>query len=132
MRLGYFMQKLPSKIHYHQQSKSLELHFGAQVFHLSAEYLRVNSPSAEVRGHGAQQAILQFGKQDVAIKKIEAAGNYALKLLFDDGHDTGIYSWEYLCELGAEQQTRWQHYLAELQAAGKSRDKNTSVVNIIG
>ena len=83
---------VPSKIQLHKQSQQLELHFGGEQFLLPAEFLRVHSPSAEVKGHGPGQAVLQYGKKDVAISKIERAGNYALKLIFDDGHDSGIYT----------------------------------------
>ena len=110
----------------------LELHFGAQVFNLSAEYLRVNSPSAEVKGHGPNQAILQYGKKDVGISGIERAGNYALKLTFDDGHDSGIYTWDYLHELGTNYETWWNEYLDRLHRAGKSRNPEVSIVQILG
>lgn len=121
----------PTKIQLHKQSKTLELHFGAQVFNLSAEYLRVNSPSAEVKGHGPNQAVLQYGKKDVGISGIERAGNYALKLIFDDGHDSGIYTWAYLHELGINFDRNWNQYLAELSAAGKAREKDTSIVKFV-
>lgn len=122
---------LPSKIQLHKQSQQLELHYGSEVFLLSAEFLRVHSPSAEVKGHGPGQAVLQYGKQDVAISRIERAGNYALKLVFDDGHDTGIYTWDYLYQLGKDQQSLWDQYLQALHQAGKSRQANTSVVRLI-
>ncbi|TDO95573.1 gamma-butyrobetaine hydroxylase-like domain-containing protein [Marinomonas balearica] len=119
----------PTKIHYHKKSRELEIVFSDnQAFRLSAEYLRVHSPSAEVRGHGQQLPILQFGKKDVAIQNIEAAGNYALKITFDDGHDTGLYSWEYLHNIGKNQEELWQMYLARLEKDGKTRD--TSVIQI--
>lgn len=122
---------LPSKIQLHKQSQQLELHYGSEVFLLPAEFLRVHSPSAEVKGHGPGQAVLQYGKQDVAISRIERAGNYALKLVFDDGHDTGIYTWDYLYQLGRDQQSLWDQYLQALHQAGKSRQTNTSVVRFI-
>ncbi|WCN14924.1 DUF971 domain-containing protein [Marinomonas mediterranea] len=119
----------PTKIHYHKKSRELELVFSDnQAFRLSAEYLRVHSPSAEVRGHGQQLPILQFGKKDVAIQNIEAAGNYALKITFDDGHDTGLYSWEYLYNIGKNQEELWQMYLSRLEKESKTRD--TSVIQI--
>lgn len=121
----------PTKIQLHKRSKTLELHFGAQVFNLSAEYLRVHSPSAEVKGHGPNQAVLQYGKKDVGISGIERAGNYALKLTFDDGHDTGIYTWDYLYALGTNFERNWQSYLAALSAAGKTREKDTSIVKFV-
>jgi DUF971 family protein len=92
-------------------------------FALPAEYLRVESPSAEVQGHGPQQKQVVPGKRNVAITSIEPVGNYAVRLLFDDGHDTGIYSWDYLHELGREQERRWPAYLTALQARGLSRDR---------
>lgn len=125
------MQKAPTKIQLHKQSQQLELHFGTEQFSLSAEFLRVHSPSAEVMGHGPNQAVLQFGKKDVCITKIERAGNYAIKLFFDDGHDSGIYTWSYLHELGTTHDKLWQDYLDALVNAGKTRDKDTSIVKII-
>lgn len=125
------MQKLPTKIQFHKQSQQLELHFGSDIFSLSAEFLRVHSPSAEVKGHGPNQAVLQFGKRYVAIDRLERAGNYALKLLFSDGHETGIYTWDYLYELGSKQTQLWEEYLAQLHAAGKAREPDTSVVKFI-
>ena len=126
------MQSAPTKIQLHKQSQILELHFGADQFSLSAEFLRVHSPSAEVMGHGPNQAVLQFGKKDVVITRIERAGNYAIKLIFDDGHDSGIYTWSYLQELGRDQEKLWQEYLDALRSAGKTREKDTSVVKLIG
>jgi len=89
---------------------------------LPAEYLRVESPSAEVQGHGPQQKKILPGKRDVAIIGIEPVGNYAVRLLFDDLHDTGIYSWDYLHDLGREQATRWTAYLAALESRGMRRE----------
>lgn len=125
------IQKSPTKIQLHKQSQQLELHFGSAQFVLSAEFLRVHSPSAEVMGHGPNQAVLQFGKKDVGISKIERAGNYAIKLFFDDGHDSGIYTWTYLYELGTTQEKLWQDYLDALKHAGKTREKDTSIVKFI-
>lgn len=88
---------------------------------LGAEYLRVESPSAEVKGHTPEQAQLVFGKRAVAISGIEAVGNYAVRLIFSDGHSTGIYTWDYLAKLGREHDTIWNAYLAKLAAAGRSR-----------
>jgi DUF971 family protein len=109
----------PTDIRLHQASRKLEIVFddGAH-FHLSCEFLRVYSPSAEVRGHGAGQEVLQVGKEDVNIVGIEPVGQYAVKLSFSDGHDTGLYSWDYLYDLGARQTELWQNYLARLTAAG--------------
>src|SRR6187431_2556160 len=122
------MQKAPTKIQLHKQSQQLEIHFESNAFKLSAEFLRVHSPSAEVMGHGPDQAVLQFGKKDVAISKIERAGNYAIKLFFDDGHDSGIFTWNYLYELCTTQEKLWQEYLNALLSAGKTREKDTSIV----
>lgn len=122
---------IPEKIQWHKQSRILELQFGHQTFRLDAEYLRVHSPSAEVKGHGPYQAILQYGKKDVGISSIERVGNYALKLHFDDGHDSGIYTWDYLQELGVHQQRNWQNYLDALAEAGKTREKDTNIVKFV-
>jgi len=101
----------------------LEIAFDdGQTFRLPYEYLRVYSPSAEVRGHGPGQETLQIGKREVTIKSVEPVGHYALRPTFSDGHDTGIYSWEYLHELGEDQDELWQRYLDRLKAAGASRD----------
>lgn len=125
------MTNPPNKIHLHQKSNQLELTFGEQTFLLPAEYLRVFSPSAEVQGHGPGQQVLQYGKLNVGIKTLEGQGNYAIKIIFDDGHDSGIYTWNYLYELGQFQQQNWQQYEADLSAAGKSRDPNESTVRFI-
>lgn len=119
----------PTDIKLQQASKNLCLSFedGAS-FNLSCEFLRVHSPSAEVRGHSPDQAVLQLDKQNVNISDIEAVGNYAVKLIFDDGHDTGLYTWDYLYDLGARHDEYWQHYLDALSAAGHERhepDGNT-------
>ena len=110
------MPKIPSAIQLHKASRTLDLSYGSEHYSLSAELLRVHSPSAEVQGHG--QPILQFGKQNVALLKIEPAGNYALKLTFDDGHDSGLYTWDYLYQLATRQAELWSDYLAQLEAAG--------------
>ncbi len=113
---------LPTDIKLHQQSRKLEISFeDGQIFTLSCEFLRVHSPSAEVRGHSPEQAVLQLGKEQVNIKDIEAVGNYAVKLVFDDGHDTGLYTWDYLYELGSRHTEYWRRYLAALSAAGIER-----------
>ena len=92
-------------------------------FNFSFEYLRVHSPSAEVVGHGPGQETLQTGKENVAITAIDPVGHYAVRLVFDDGHDTGLYSWEYLYELGRDMQANWLSYLDRLEAAGYARQK---------
>ena len=97
----------------------LELRFDDDShFELPFEYLRVYSPSAEVRGHGPGQETLQLGKHEVGIKAVEPVGNYAVRLVFDDGHDTGLYSWTYLHELGRERERKWANYLQRLQELG--------------
>ena len=113
----------PTELHLHQVSRTLEVAFeDGRSFTLPVEYLRVFSPSAEVRGHGPGQEVLQAGKREVNVSAIDPVGMYAVKLVFTDGHDTGIYSWDYLYELGEKQDAYWKSYLARLQAAGKSRD----------
>jgi DUF971 family protein len=116
----------PTEIKLHRQSRVLELSFddGAQ-FTFPCEFLRVYSPSAEVRGHSPGQEILLVDKEMVNVKDIEPVGNYAIKLRFDDGHDTGLYSWEYLYRLGREQAQLWQKYLDRLRQVGYSRKEPT-------
>ena len=112
----------PTSVILHNKSRVLELAFeDGQVFRLPYEFLRVYSPSAEVRGHGPGQETLQVGKQDVTIAEGEPVGHYALKPKFSDGHESGIYSWEYLYDLGARQDFLWKKYLDRLAAAGASR-----------
>ncbi|MQT60869.1 MULTISPECIES: gamma-butyrobetaine hydroxylase-like domain-containing protein [Pseudomonas] len=124
------MTMIPSAINLHKASKTLTLKYpSGEEYHLPAELLRVHSPSAEVQGHG--KPILQFGKINVGLLKIEPAGQYALKLTFDDGHDSGLFTWEYLYQLGVRKDELWQDYLAELKAAGKSRDPSESVVKLM-
>ena len=120
---------IPSAIKLHKASKTLELRYGEQHYSLSAEFLRVHSPSAEVQGHG--NPILQTGKLNVGLERIEPAGNYALKLYFDDGHDSGLFTWEYLYELATRQDQLWADYLAQLSAAGQSRAPSESVVRLM-
>lgn len=122
---------IPSAIELHQRSKQLELRYASgERFLLSCEYLRVFSPSAEVRGHGPGQETLQTGKIHVNIDQIKAVGNYAIQINFSDGHDSGIYSWDYLYALGSNQEQNWQDYLARLHQAGASRDPDVQVVRI--
>jgi len=112
----------PTEITLHQASHVLEIAFNdGQRFQLPTEYLRVNSPSAEVQGHGPGQETLQIGKQDVNIEKIEQVGTYAIQIFFDDNHDTGIFSWDTLYKLGKEHDTLWPQYLEKLKAAGYER-----------
>jgi DUF971 family protein len=117
------MKFAPTEITLHQKSKTLEIEFddGAR-FNLPAEYLRVHSPSAEVRGHGVGQSVLQVGKRNVAIIGLEPVGQYALKIIFDDGHDSGLFDWDTLYLLGKNESELWSDYLAQLQASDESRD----------
>ena len=112
----------PTSITYHSQSRTLEIHYDdGDSSVLSAELLRVFSPSAEVRGHSSDQRVLQTGKKQVKIQSIDRIGNYAIRIAFDDGHDTGIYSWNYLKELAANQDSYWSQYLDDLERANASR-----------
>ena len=114
---------IPTDVKLHQVSKVLELAFAdGRAFRLPYEFLRVHSPSAEVRGHGPGQETLQVGKKDVTIDEVEPIGHYAIRPRFSDGHDTGIYSWEYLHDLCVRQDALWQDYLDRLAAAGASRE----------
>jgi len=113
----------PTEIKLHQKSRTLEIAFAdGKRFDLPCELLRVYSPSAEVRGHGPGQETLQVGKKDVEITQIDPVGNYAVKLVFSDGHDSGIYSWDYFYDLGVNQETLWQRYLERMAEAGTSRE----------
>jgi DUF971 family protein len=113
----------PTEIKLHQKSRVLEIAFAdGKRFELPCELLRVYSPSAEVRGHGPGQEVLQVGKKGIEITKIEPVGNYALQLVFSDGHDTGLYSWDYFYSLGMQQNEKWQQYLQRIKDAGASRE----------
>jgi len=113
----------PSEIKLHQKSRVLEISFAdGKTFRLPCEFLRVYSPSAEVRGHGPGQEVLQTGKKNVEITHIEPTGVYALQLSFSDGHATGIYSWDLLYDFGVHQEEMWQRYLKRLEEAGASRE----------
>jgi DUF971 family protein len=118
---------VPTELNLHRQSRVLEITFddGAH-FNLPCEYLRVFSPSADVQGHGPGQEVLQVGKDDVAIEQITPVGNYAVCLHFDDGHNTGIYSWDTLYDLGTNQERNWKDYLARLTASGYQRKESAS------
>ena len=111
----------PEEIVYHKIGHTLEIAWPDARFDLPAELLRVYSPSAEVRGHSEQERVLQTGKRNVGIKAIEAIGNYAIRITFDDGHDSGIFAWDYLYDLGNNQAKHWQDYLSELKQANASR-----------
>lgn len=118
---------IPTEIKLHQKSREMELTFAdSSNFRLSYEFLRVYSPSAEVRGHGPGQETLQTGKRDVDIAALEPVGNYAVQPFFSDGHDSGIYSWDLLYSLGANHDQLWADYLARLEAAGANRDVDTT------
>ncbi|AZE92539.1 hypothetical protein C4J96_0391 [Pseudomonas orientalis] len=124
------MSKFPTAVNLHKASNTLGLTYGPdETYQLPAEFLRVHSPSAEVQGHG--KPILQYGKLNVKLIKLEPAGQYALKLTFDDGHDSGLFTWDYLYQLAVRQDALWVDYLAELKAAGKTRDPSQSVVRLM-
>lgn len=117
------MNPSPTEITLHQRSGTLEIAFDdGKTFVLPFEFLRVYSPSAEVRGHGAGQEVLQTGKRNVTITALEPVGNYAVQPTFSDGHNTGLYSWEYLHRIGSNQARMWQEYLDKLKAARAGRD----------
>ncbi|MCK5326622.1 MAG: DUF971 domain-containing protein [Woeseiaceae bacterium] len=114
----------PTEIRLKKEPRVLVISFDdGSEFEYTFEYLRVHSPSAEVRGHGPGQETLQTGKDDVKVTRIDPIGHYAVRLVFDDGHDTGLYNWQYLYELGRDMASNWQHYLDRLQAAGYARQK---------
>ncbi|HEY0846102.1 MAG TPA: DUF971 domain-containing protein [Noviherbaspirillum sp.] len=113
---------IPTALTVHKQSRVLDIAFGDDSFSLPFEFLRVYSPSAEVRGHGAGQEVLQTGKRNVLVTAVEPVGNYAVQLHFSDEHNTGIYTWEYLHWLGTNQTQLWEEYLKRLETAGFSRE----------
>ncbi|KRO78047.1 MAG: hypothetical protein ABS06_02885 [Methylophilales bacterium BACL14 MAG-120910-bin43] len=117
----------PTEIKLHQESNLLEIFFDNKTeCMLSAEFLRVHSPSAEVQGHSPSQAVLQIGKENIGIKNIEPVGNYAIKITFTDTHNTGIYSWSYLYHLAENYDQMWLEYIGKLDAAGHKRTVNES------
>lgn len=119
---------IPTEIKLRKPSRTLEIAFdNGQRFTLTCEYLRVFSPSAEVRGHGPGQETLQVGKKDVEINAIEPVGQYAVVLVFSDGHDSGIYSWDYLYDLGIKQEVYWNAYLTRMAEAGESRESKALI-----
>ena len=125
-------QQAPESMKYRRSDRILEIKFPNQLtVDLSAELLRVLSPSAEVQGHGPGQEVLQTGKADVEITAIEPVGHYAVQISFDDGHSSGLYTWAYLAHLASEKQTLWQRYLRKLEDAGASRDPSTDIVRIM-
>ena len=114
---------IPTEIKMHQVSRVLEIAFNDGTrFKLPYEFLRVYSPSAEVRGHGPGQEVLQIGKKNIEVKGIEPVGSYAVQLTFSDGHDTGLYSWDYLHELGENYVELWDRYMNRMEAVGASRE----------
>ncbi|MFH1602792.1 MAG: DUF971 domain-containing protein [Pseudomonadota bacterium] len=120
---------VPTEIKLHQKSRQMEISFAdGRRFELSYEFLRVYSPSAEVRGHGPGQEVLQTGKMNVDITALEPVGSYAVQPCFSDGHDSGIYSWDYLYEIGRDRDRLWAQYLQRMEAAGASRETDTSPV----
>jgi len=122
---------MPTRLVVSEQKDALHMEYQGDVrFSLTAEYLRVFSPSAEVRGHGTGQEVLQIGKRHVLITSLQQSGNYAIQISFDDGHNSGIYTWEYLFELGANHSDNWADYLQRLLKANQSRDPDTQVVNL--
>lgn len=115
--------KIPTEIKLHQQSRIFEITFeGGEHFELTYEFLRVFTPSAEARGHGVGQEVLQVGKRDIGIERIEAVGQYAIRPIFSDGHDSGLYSWDLLYNFGRHRDQLWQTYLERLTQQGGSRD----------
>ena len=122
---------MPSRIVVSEQKDALNMEYQVDVrFNLPAEYLGVFSPGAEVRGHGKGQEVLQVGKRQVRIESIQQSGNYAIQITFDDGHDSGIFTWDYLFELGSNQTDNWANYLQRLHQASQSRDPDTQVVKL--
>ena len=126
------LNKTPTEVKLRKQSNTLELSYsdGSQL-EFSSEFLRVHSPSAEVMGHGNGQEVLQTGKRNLKLKNLEPVGNYAVKLEFDDGHSTGIFSWDYLVSIGRDKKKLWEDYLLRLQQAGKTRDPSPTDTQII-
>ncbi|WMS86444.1 DUF971 domain-containing protein [Pleionea litopenaei] len=119
------MTQAPLDIKFHQKSQYLEVIFAEHSYQFSAEFLRVYSPSAEVRGHGGGPLKLVAGKKQVRITNLKPVGHYAIQITFDDGHDSGLYTWQTFQELGAQQETLWQNYLNRLQQEHASREPNS-------
>jgi DUF971 family protein len=123
---------IPTRVVVREAKDSLLITFSdVQEYSLPAEFLRVHSPSAEVRGHGEGNETLQYGKRNITIASLEQAGNYALQIIFSDGHDSGIYSWEYLRKLAENQDAMWSVYLEKLHNAGLSRDSESQVIKLL-
>jgi len=121
------MTQPPNAIKLHQKSRQLEVCFSGNTYLLPYEYLRVFSPSAEVRGHGNQELTLVGGKKDIQVTHVEPVGQYAIKLSFDDGHDSGLYTWQTLYELGRDYSENWRTYISRLEQANLSRSKDPSI-----
>jgi len=120
---------VPTQIELHQKSRVLEIGFSdGKLFRLPYEFLRVNSPSAEVKGHGPGQETLQVGKKEVEISAAEPVGTYAMQITFSDGHDSGLFSWEYLHHMGLHQEEMWQDYLNKMEAAGAKREPMPNIL----
>lgn len=119
---------IPTKINLRKKTQTLHLEFHKELYDLSAEFLRVHSPSAEVKGHAGEGGQLPFGKRYVEIEKVEPAGNYAIRIIYNDGHASGLYTWPYLYKLATEQDTLWEAYLEALNINEKTRDPQTSVL----
>lgn len=119
---------IPTQINLRRKTQALSLEFGAETFELSAEFLRVHSPSAEVKGHAGQGGELPTGKRLVKITQLEPAGNYAIRILFDDKHASGLYTWQYLYMLCTQQEKIWETYINKLHLAKKTRDPQESVL----
>lgn len=125
--MSAIQKPIPTEIKLHQKSRMLEVAFAdGKTFELPCEFLRVYSPSAEVRGHGPGQEVLQVGKREVEIKTIEPIGHYAVRLIFSDGHETGIYSWDLLYVYGLDRDEMWHAYLARMEEAGASREAGSA------
>jgi len=123
---------IPTRVVVREAKDSLLITFSdVQEYSLPAEFLRVHSPSAEVRGHGEGNETLQYDKRNITIASLEQAGNYALQIIFSDGHDSGIYSWEYLRKLAENQEAMWSVYLEKLHNAGLSRDSESQVIKLL-
>lgn len=120
------MKNTPTDIRLHTKSRVLEVTFRDEHFTLPCEYLRVHSPSAEVQGHGPGQETLQTHKEDVNIVAVEPVGNYAVRLIYSDSHNSGLYSWDYLHELGTQRLVKWQCYLNKLKAEGITREPQSN------
>jgi DUF971 family protein len=119
----------PTEINVHTQSRTLEIAFeDGERFTMSAEYLRVNSPSAEVQGHGPGEGVLQIGKEDVNIENVQPVGSYGIQIFFDDNHNTGIYAWDTLYNLGKNHDEIWADYLKKLDAAGHKRKDPSEII----